>query len=176
MNSVLAAKIMARRQSNKSCDGLLRYLQTKSEKKFVKNMMSDCKNIEYFLTLWRDVKTLSKSDRIAMTNVLGVQIDLQNILWAYRLKKYYGIFGDTAYGFLIPIRHRLSKESFARIVSCKDASSLQSEVGATIYSNVFGDFIEPEQSLFNAVSLRYRKEGRFSHIALLCEHIYNFTQ
>lgn len=173
MNPALTAKIKARIGNEiQSCDGLLRYLQNKQEKKFVIDMMAESKNIEYFLKAWRGLKTLNRIDNMAMANILGLQIDLQNIIWAYRLKNFYGITGEASYGFMVPIRHRLSKETFTRITMCKDTRSLQQELETTNYKNVFGNFENPEECLFNMVKAKYRTEGRRSHIALLCGYIY----
>jgi len=177
-NAVLIAKILARRaklaESSQPHSDLFRFLSKKSEQKFVTAFANglESKDLQYYLTLWRSIRTLSKANQQAMQRIIGTEIDLQNILWVYRLKRFYKISGDEAYGFLIPIKYRLSDDAFAKIVTCKDISGLQTEISATIYKDVFGDFSQPEQCLANAVKMRYRAEGRHSHIALLCGYLY----
>jgi len=176
MNAALVAKILSRRV--KVADGantldLLRYLTKKSEKKFIASFINnhEPKDLQYYLTIWRSIKMLNEPHRKAMQQVLGAEIDLQNILWAYRLKRFYGLYGDETYSYLIPIRHRLSKESLAKIVACKDVRSMQAELCNTIYKTVFDNFSTPEQKLAEAIKLQYRKESRCSHIALLCGYL-----
>jgi len=182
-NAALTAKILARRaklataplsQTGSSENDFVRFLFKNSEKKFILTFVNglESKSLPYYLTLWRGIGTLDKINRQAMQRIIGTEIDLQNILWVYRLKRFYSIFDDEIYGFLIPIRYRLSGEAFAKMVACKDIPSLQAEISATIYKNIFEDFSKPEQRLANAVKMRYRTESRRSHIALLCGYLY----
>ena len=154
-----------------------RFLQKKSEKDFVELFLkSDVKDLQYYLSLWRGTKQLENPHRTAMQRVLGTEIDLQNILWAYRLKKYYGIFGDATYGFLVPVRHRLPQDVFSRMIQLQNAAGMQAVLSGTVYRSVFGDFSNAQNCLTNAVKARYRAEGRRSHIALLCGYLYEAYQ
>jgi len=177
-NAALIAKVLARRanlaESSQPHSNLFRFLSKKSEQKFVTAFANglQSKDLQYYLTLWRGIRALNKPDFSAMQRILGTEIDLQNILWVYRLKRFYEISGDEVYGFLIPIRYRLSGDIFAQIVACKDISCLQAEIAKTIYKDVFEDFKQPEQHLANAVKKHYRAESRHSHIALLCGYLY----
>jgi len=181
MNAALTAKILAKKAkpSTLRLEGILsitRFLTIKSEKIFVNNFaqgfLSNARDINYFIMLWNGVETLNIRERKAMQNALGAEIDLTNILWIYRLKKYYEIYGDATYGFLIPVRHRLTNDTFADLVTCKDIIGLQSKLSETIYCNTFDGFSNAEQSLKYAVIKQYRKEGRRSHIALACGYLY----
>ena len=182
MNPVLVAKIHARRgrlQKDENPQSLLRYLQKKHEKNFVASFLyrlrHDTQDLQYYLALWRGIKTLGNPCRNAMQRVVGTEIDLQNIVWAYRLKKYYGVFGDATYGYLVPVRHRLQEDVLAKIVACKDAASILSVISGTVYDGILGDF-SSRHSIINAVKARYRAEGRCSHIALLCGYLYEVHQ
>jgi len=186
-NAALIAKVLARRaklaisplsQTISSEKDLIHFLSKKSEKKFVTDFVNglESKDLQCYLALWRSMGTLNEIDRQAMQRIIGTEIDLQNILWVYRLKHFYEIFGDEAYGFLIPIRYRLSGDAFATIVACKDIAQLQATIQYTIYKDVFRDFNQPEQRLALAVKVRYRTESRRSHIALLCGYLYEFMR
>jgi len=181
MNPALVTKVRARFGAyRKDTAGLLRFARNDGyEKKFITNFLSglesDNKDLNYYLNLWCGIKQLKKPHITAMQHVIGTEIDLQNILWTYRLKKFYGIFGDTTYGFLVPVRHRLTTDVFLRMVSSQNAAGMQTILSDTIYRDVFGDFSDAQKSLTNAVKARYRAEGRRSYIALLCEFLYEVT-
>lgn len=180
MNPALTAKVRARIGKCRGDSPLMRFLHNKKEKDFVKILLSgpesDIKDLQYYLTLWRGTKQLDKPHRAAMQRVLGTEIDLQNIIWTYRLKKYYGIFGDEAYGFLVPVRHRLPAQIFSQMVSCQNAAGMQAILSGTVYRHVFGDFSDAQNCLTGAVKARYRAESRQSYIALLCGYLYEVYQ
>jgi len=192
MNAALTAKILARRnigdaafgvvppamgfedkQSGVSCCddmSLLRYLSKRGQRKFAETFIDwlENRNLSQYLVLWRSVGGLDGVHRGVMQRVLGTEIDLQNILWMYRLKRFYGIFGDTTYGFLVPVRYRLSADVFARMANCEDAGGLRAEMSGTIY----GGFGLTERELAQDVIAKYRAEGRRSYVALLCGYLY----
>jgi len=177
MNAALTAKILAKRGKSdyqNACTGIQRFLTNKHEKKFVTTMAAglESESIAHYLNMWRGITKLNKANCLAMKNVLGTEIDLQNILWMYRLKKYYGIFSDSSYGFLIPVRYRLPDNVFSNLVNCTSIESFISELSKTIYNNVFDDFTLAQQRLTKAVKLRYRTEGRRSYMALACGYLY----
>jgi len=126
--------------------------------------------------LWHGAKQVKKAHNTAMQHALGTEIDLQNILWLYRLKKFYGIFGDAAYGHLVPICHRLPLDVFTHLAAIKNANGMQAILSNTVYRGVFGDFSNAQRRLTHAVKARYRAEGRRSHIALLCGYFYEVLQ
>jgi len=182
-NAALIVKILSRRaklttpllsQVRNDKTELIRFLPKKKEQKFVstftRGLMS--KDLQRYLALWRGIGTLDEIDRLSMQRIVGTEIDLQNILWVFRLKKFYEIYGDNAYSYLIPIRYRISKDSFTKMVECKDILSFKSEVSTTIYNSIFTDFKTPEQHMASTIKMRYRAEGRHSHIALLCGYLY----
>jgi len=180
MSAAVVAKVMAKkgkpaRSVEIEAASIVRFLQTQSERNFVtafaKGLATDDKNIEHYLTLWRAVKTLDKQNRTAMQSILGMKIDLTNILWAYRLKNFYGIVGDTAYGYLVPIRHRLTSGELAQIVQCKDVGTLQGVLENTVYGGVFHDFANPEEHLAQAMAGKYKTAGKTSHIAMVCGYL-----
>ena len=65
---------------------------------------------------------LSKADLEVYTRNLGTEIDLLNLQWIYRAKKYYNMLAPDLYAMLIPIQYRLSKAQFKALV---EAPSLE---------------------------------------------------
>lgn len=184
-NYALIAKVMSRRGSRHCGDtsGLLHFVRSNGQcteknflKTFINGLESDVQDLQYYMSLWRGAKQLQKPHSAAMQRILGTEIDLQNIIWSYRLKKYYGIFGDTTYGFLVPIRHRLQANIFSQMISCQSADGIQTILSDTIYRDIFGDFSNAQKCLTNAVKARYLAEERHSHIALLCGFLYEVYQ
>ena len=181
MNAAVMAKMMARKGKPPSsveieASSIIHFLQNKNERNFIttfaKGLVTSNKNIEFYLALWRAIKTLDRKNHKIMQSILGMEIDLINILWVYRLKKFYGIWGDTTYSYLIPLRHRLATESLVQIVHCKNIGALQEVLNSTVYSGVFGDFADPEERLRQAVEKKYKTSGKTSHIALVCGYLY----
>lgn len=56
----------------------------------------------YYATLLDSVKILSVSDQRMALRLIGIEIDLQNISWIMRLKRYYDLPLDTVLSTLIP--------------------------------------------------------------------------
>jgi len=176
-HAAVRAKLLAKRTTLPQADdvdNILRYIFNRNEKAVIRTIVKgfELADINHYLTLWRCVKGLAKVDSLAMTNVIGTEVDLQNIVWMYRLKRFYNISGDATYGFLIPVQHRLPKETLDTLVTIKSADAMQAVLDKTIYHNVFGDFSHAEKKLRTAVTAKYKKESRNSHIALICGFLY----
>jgi len=170
MSAAFVTKVLARRAANLPLhpQDIVRFLHKKNEKDFVLLMAHKPKDIDFYLNAWRATKKLSKPHRNAMQRALGMEIDLLNILWMYRLKRFYGVAGSATYGFLIPICYKLDSQATARLAAHKTVSGFVSEVEGTAYGSVFSDFLQAEERLQDAVKTRYREEGRRSYIALAC--------
>lgn len=66
-------------------------------------------NLYYFSAMWkRGKKLLDKKEQEVYLKNLGNQIDLMNLSWIYRSKKYYHLPEKDIYPMLIPIQYRLS--------------------------------------------------------------------
>ncbi|MCL1787344.1 MAG: V-type ATPase subunit [Defluviitaleaceae bacterium] len=175
-NTALITKILAKKGAPRgnALESLLHFLPSHNERRFVSDFANGLavKRLDYYVTLWRKIDKLHVADRKAMKRVIGTEIDLQNIVWIYRLKHFFNMFDHRVYGFLIPIRHRLSADMLASMVACKNTNQLQALLAATVYKEVFDSFNKPEQQLAAAVTMRYKAEGKRSHIALLCGYLY----
>ena len=96
--------------------------KTKLEMKFYKI---------YFTDLYKIVK---KSKNQSLLDLVGKQIDLLNILWIIRAKKYYNLERKSLNEFEIPINHKLSKEVLEQIVLNQE--NIQDIIEKTIYSEI----------------------------------------
>jgi len=84
-------------------------------------------------------KWLNKANRNAMAYLNGTEIDLQNILWTYRLKTYYDVGEARIYTCLIPRRLRLSKATLARMVEARTPEVLREEILTSPYAHVLDE-------------------------------------
>ena len=89
-------------------------------------------------------KWLDKPNQKAAAYLNGTEIDLQNILWTYRLKTYYEVSEARIYTCLIPQRLRLQKAALARMVEARTPEALREEILATPYAEALagGDAID----------------------------------
>ena len=186
--SALAVKILARRarlqnsgnilgvenEIYQEANALARYISCRYEKKFIATFAHGqrVRDLQYYIKLWQMTKDLQKPDCNAMSHILGVEIDMQNILWAYRLKKYYDVQGDAMYGYLVPINYRLTTDVISKIVHAKDAANIISITSDTPYGDILLDFENPEEKLNLAVCRLYVQHSRSSKMALLCGYLH----
>jgi len=167
--AALRAKIAA--SSGGVHSGMLHFLGTKQERDFAKILLSgsDGKSIEYYLNLWRAAKRLDRATGTIIQHIVGTEIDLQNILWVYRLKNFYKLYGERVYSYLVPIRYRINAPVFAEMVECRDVNALLLALADTKYGRIFGDFENTEEKLRNAMAQLYKKEAKHCHLALFME-------
>jgi len=137
------------------------------------------KDIHYYTTQWKRLARLDKANRQALRGILGAEIDLTNILWMYRLKRFRRVKGSSTYGYLIPIRYKLSRAVTQRMADCETPKALLEEVAHSPYArdifitqsqkvewqlsralherpNQGNRRLTPERQLTSAISKRYQ--------------------
>ena len=118
-------------------------------------------DIYYFIRLNKlRNKYLSGLDKKLAGEVNGIRVDMTNLMWIYRLKKYYNIEEKAMYAYLIPLRHRLGKEQIARMVESHDMAGLMEEIGKTAYGKYFGAGRSHERDMSAVLSGAYRRVRR----------------
>lgn len=96
----------------------------------------------YYVKLWKLPGAESGMDRVnagVLRSIHGAEIDLQNIISAYRLKTHYNTPANSIYPYLIPINHRLDKNALARITEAETYGDLRREIMASAYGKIFED-------------------------------------
>lgn len=88
---------------------------------------------EYFTNLYKECKKIKNKPLI---DLVGKQIDLLNILWAFRAQKYYHIDKNQLDNYEINIHHKLNREVLEKIR--KEQEPLEDIIESTIY-NIDGD-------------------------------------
>lgn len=80
-------------------------------------------DIYYFQTIWKREKKILKGKELELfTRDCGTKIDLMNMQWIYRAKKYYHMMPVEIYALTIPIHYHLRIDEFKKLV---DAPSLE---------------------------------------------------
>lgn len=94
----------------------------------------------YFTQIWKEVgKHFKGSDLNTLLEAYGSKIDMLNIQWIYRSKKYYKMTPADIYAILIPIHYKLKK---ADIIAMAEAGSVDEMTGVlrgTYYAKHFSD-------------------------------------
>ena len=155
-----------------SAANICRYIPGKLQKDYVMAMAATQKgNINYYMAQWKRLNRLDRPNRTVLRGLMGAEIDLNNILWMYRLKRYHRITGDGTFGYLIPIRYRLSRETTRRMADCITPKALTDEITNSPYSTDFkylaasgaeakSDALTPEEILAEAIMRRYQTVAR----------------
>lgn len=91
-------------------------------------------DIYYFNKSWRLKDKLMKGDNLkAVEKLYGIQIDLLNIMWIYRLKTMYDTNAADILTFTIPVNYKLSKDQLFRLVKSATTDEFLSILKNTQY-------------------------------------------
>ena len=95
-------------------------------------------DLYYFTTLWRKQRRLLKKKELEIyTRDCGTKIDLLNIQWIYRAKKYYHLLPPDIYALTIPIHYRLNLEDFKMLVDTPSVEEFQNRLDETYYAKKY---------------------------------------
>lgn len=99
---------------------------------------------------FNEIYNLSKKVNKEFKNIIGTEIDLLNITWIYRARKYFNYSENEVKEILIPINYKLSKEKTMRLIGINDFEEMKTILNETIYKNVFIDekFIEHDKDQY----------------------------
>lgn len=99
-----------------------------------------CLDVLQFVIVWKNRKKyLSGIDLKLSTDDYGYRIDMINIQWIYRLNTYYQATPAQIFSFLIPIRHKLSKQQLMDMVYSKDVNEFYSILKNTFYGKKYNN-------------------------------------
>lgn len=102
----------------------------------------------YFTTLWKRQRRLLKGKELKLyARDCGTKIDLLNLQWVYRAKKYYHMLPPDIYSLTIPIHYRLSVKEYKTLVETPSLEEFLRQAENTWYARKydFGDGRTMEQ-------------------------------
>lgn len=92
----------------------------------------------YYKNMWESIQRYVSKDGVApFKEYIGTSIDLLNILWIYRSKKYYDTPNEIIYTYIIPVRHRLTQDMITNMIEAENADGVILQAAKTKYKNLF---------------------------------------
>lgn len=107
-------------------------------------------------------KYLKGNDHAIIEKVTGQRIDIQNILWIYRNKKYNNVDNSIIYGYVIPIRYKLAKKDIMALVESNSVAEFMLQLDKTYYRDLFENLVgmsNEKMSIDTQVSAYLLKEN-----------------
>ncbi len=94
-------------------------------------------DIYYYKKVWQlKDKQINGDNRLAFTQRLGSEIDLLNILWLYRSKKYFNVRSADSYAYVIPITYKLTKEKLVQLTESASIDEFIAVIKTTHYEHL----------------------------------------
>ncbi len=122
----------------------------------------------FFSLIWKQKERLLKGkDKKIVSYSFGSEIDILNILWVYRCKKFYAIEKEMIYAYVIPYGNKLRKSDIKALVESKGEKEVQQVIGKTPYSSLFKEtnsyYYEKRLAYYvHKMHKRFLRNNRFS--------------
>lgn len=95
-------------------------------------------DIYYFTTTWKSrSRILKKKELDIFTRDCGSKIDLLNLQWIYRAKKYYNMLPPDIYTLTIPIHYRIPLDVFKNLVEAPSIEEYGHIMENTVYARKY---------------------------------------
>ena len=92
----------------------------------------------YFSNIWRRKNKLFEGEgRKILTEAFGARLDLLNLQWIYRSRKYFGLRKEQIYSLLIPVHYRVPDRLFRQLLEADSEEQFLRLVSATGYAKKF---------------------------------------
>ncbi len=102
-------------------------------------------DLYYFSEIWKQKDKILRGADLEMVNrTFGSQIDLLNLTWLRRAKKYYQLPLTSIYSLVIPVVYRLRHEEIRAMATAADEKELREILARTYYGRHFGELTEGE--------------------------------
>lgn len=114
----------------------------------------------YYASLWRFVRrNLSGEQEELFKRLMGSEIDMLNLMWIYRGKKYFEFKNEIIFTYLLPVRYRLTEDMIKKLVGAETVEKfVSSALELTPYGGLFENYdnsIFPEENyrvMYNKIS------------------------
>ena len=91
-------------------------------------------DLYYFNVTWKAIKkNIPKREQETILQGFGTKLDLLNLQWIYRTKRYYTIPGEEVKKLLIPIHYRLRNSQLEQLIAAESMDEYFSALSETWY-------------------------------------------
>ena len=132
-----------------------------------------------FTSTWREQKkVLKKKDLELFMRERGSKIDLLNLQWIYRAKKYYNMKPADIYLLLIPIHYKLSTDLVKELVEAPGLEEFETLVAGTTYARHynFRQNLTIEQMYADCLNYLYTIDRRRDPYSITAINTYLFLK
>lgn len=125
-------------------------------------------DLYYFSELWRQKdKILHGTELEMLTRTFGSQIDLLNLTWLSRAKKYYQLPTTSVFALVIPVTYHLRDEEIRAMATASDEKELEEILARTYYGRHFqeveaGELEKLTRQLLNRIYGEERRKNPYS--------------
>ena len=136
-------------------------------------------NLYYFTSIWKEQKKVLKKDELELfMRDCGSKIDMLNMQWIYRAKKYYNMKPADIYLLLIPIHYKLSTEMAKEMVEAPGLTEFQAVVDRTTYARHynFHQNLTIEQMYADCLHYLYTVDRRRNPYSIAVVNTYLFLK
>lgn len=138
-------------------------------------------DLRYFSNIWRmKNRIFDGEDRKLITEAFGSRLDLLNLQWIYRAKKYFQLENEEIYPLLIPVHYRISDSTFQVMVEAETEEAFLQLAAGTGYAKAFqeekGRPLNLEELYRNLLRRIYRSQSRRMPYSAACLNTYLFLK
>lgn len=127
----------------------------------------------YFKRVYESIdKELTGTDKQLAYHSLGSEIDVLNLMWIYRSKRYYNVPKEIIYTYLTPYSYKIEKKLLTAMVEAESIEEMVTIARKTPYAHLFDDldnrFIEQNyiEFIYN-LNKKMLKEEPYSIASML---------
>lgn len=96
-------------------------------------------DVFYYQRIWKTLnKDFKGKEKKRMLSLFGTQIDMLNIMWVFRSKKFYTVDAREIYLTIIPIHFHLQKEQLVKLIEAPGITEFSQVLSHTCYQFLVG--------------------------------------
>lgn len=133
----------------------------------------------YFCTTWDSYnKLFTGNEKKALIEAFGAKLDMLNIQWIYRSKKYYSMSPADIIAILLPVHYKLKQETLSAMVHTETIEELMELIRSTCYGKQFTetDPITLEKAYNTLLSTAHKTALRKYPYSIACVNSYLYEK
>ena len=112
-------------------------------------------DFHYFSRLNDLAAEFSNKDQKYFNKIIGTQIDLLNIQWIYRIKKYYNLSSGEILNYIIPFHFKITREELRKMSQVDNPNNLVKQISYAPYQRLLEKAVEDVNNIFERFFLNY---------------------